>query len=80
MIEALEDKIISARIEFIHSDGDLDLILWGIDGVQVMAASDTTNNYEEIVMAAPVTGTYYLRVFSLANDVSALYTLNVEIQ
>lgn len=80
MIEALEDKTISARIEFIHADGDLDLILWGIDGVQVLAASDTTNNYEEIVLAAPVTGTYYIRVFSLANDVSARYTLNVDIQ
>lgn len=80
VIDALEDKVISARIEFVHADGDLDLVLWGVDGSQVMAASDTTNNYEEIIIAAPVTGTYYLRVFSLANNISSRYSLSVEIQ
>ena len=32
VIDALEDKVISARIEFVHADGDLDLVLWGVDG------------------------------------------------
>ena len=27
LIEALEDKTINARIEFVHADGDLDLIV-----------------------------------------------------
>ena len=80
LIEASADKMINARIEFVHADGDLDLILWGVDGTQILAASDSTNNYEEINVAAPVAGTYYLRVFSLANDISSRYTLSVQLE
>ena len=72
--------MINARIEFVHADGDLDLELWGIDGVQTLGASDTTGNAEEIIVAAPVSGTYFLRVFSLANDVASRYSLTVQME
>ena len=77
-IAGTEGKRLVVRTVFLHADGDLDLMIVGLDGVQILAASDSVENFEEAEALLPLTGTYYIRVFSLSDCAAVRYSLEVE--
>jgi transketolase C-terminal domain/subunit len=79
-IEGTAGKRVVADVSFVHADGDIDLMLRGIDGQQVLAVSDTVENSEHIEAVLPVDGVYFLRVFSLSENVKARYVLDVSLE
>lgn len=79
-IEGVAGKALNARITFLHADGDLDLMVLGLDGDQVLAASDGVGDDEEARALLPLSGTYFVRVFSLSDDARARYHLEVALE
>jgi len=63
---------LTARIEFTHASGDLDMELY--DGTNKIASSTSSNNAEEVSVSAA--GTYTLRVYGY-NGAANTYTLTV---
>ncbi|HEY4223739.1 MAG TPA: PPC domain-containing protein, partial [Myxococcota bacterium] len=70
-------KKLVADASFRQADGDIDLILLGLDGAQILAAAEGQSDGEHLEYVLPLDGTYTLRVFSLTNNARARYTLDV---
>jgi hypothetical protein len=79
-VQGVAGKRLRARIAFTHADGDLDLMLIGIDGEQTLATSDGVGDSEEADAILPVDGTYYVRVFSLSETPAARYSIEVALE
>ena len=75
-IDGVSGKTLIVDAAFIHADGDIDLMVLGIDGSQTLAASDGTSDNEHLEVTFPVDGTYFLRVFSLSDGAKVRYELN----
>jgi hypothetical protein len=78
-VEGIEGKRLIARASFLHADGDLDVMIMGQNGTQLLATSDSVSNYEEAEVELPIDGTYHVRVFSLSEGAAARYTLEIEL-
>lgn len=76
-VEGVGGKRLRAQIDFLHSDGDLDLMILGLDGQQILAASDGIGNFEETSAELPLDGTYYVRVFSLSSELRVRYRVHI---
>jgi hypothetical protein len=79
-IEANAGRRITVDANFQHALGDIDLMLLGLDGLQVLDVSDGVGNNEHIELVAPLDGVYRLRVFSLTNNARNIYTLDVDVE
>lgn len=78
-VEGVAGKKLHVRAAFAASDGDLDLMLIGIDGRQILATSDGIESEEEMTVLLPLDGIYSIRVFSLGNSARSRYTLDAEL-
>jgi hypothetical protein len=76
-IEGAAGKKLIAEASFRQADGDIDLMLIGLDGAQILAVADGTADGERLEAVLPLDGAYTLRVFSLTSGARAPYTLNV---
>lgn len=76
-VEGLADKKLIVDASFRQADGDIDLMLLGLDGAQILAVADGTSDGEHLEFILPLDGTYTLRVFSLTSGAKAPYSLNV---
>ncbi|MBN2493204.1 MAG: PPC domain-containing protein, partial [Deltaproteobacteria bacterium] len=79
-IVASEGDAISALIDFVHADGDLDLELIGPDGSTVVASSASSDDgevIEDFDVDAADAGTYTFRVFGHTADDQNVYDLLV---
>src|SRR5262249_55941337 len=63
------------RIDFQNTLGDLDMILYDAAG-NVIARSDSTNDYEQISLQGLAAGTYYLEVFGYNGATNSNYALS----
>lgn len=72
-------KLLTIDLGFLHGDGDLDLQLLGLDGVQILATSDGQVDNEELTVVLPLDGVYTIRVFSLTSGAKSQYTLTTTI-
>lgn len=79
-IEGTAGKQVSARASFVHADGDLDVMILGPDGQQILAVSDGIGNEEQAAAILPLDGTFYVRVFSLGIDARVRYSLEVTLE
>lgn len=66
-----------ARIDFSHSQGDLDFRLYDSSGT-LLTTSNGTSNSELISLAGRAAGTYYLEVFGYNSARNPNYTLTIE--
>jgi PKD repeat protein len=68
----------SVQLAFKNSDANLDLQLYSLDGVSVIASSATKNDGEQLAGKLLKAGTYYLRVFRAVGPggSNAKYTLS----
>ncbi|MFH1809446.1 MAG: PPC domain-containing protein [Pseudomonadota bacterium] len=78
-VPLLAGKRVVASIQFMPSEGDLDLQLLHPDGVTPLVTSDGVASEEHIEFVAQVDGTHYLRVYTLTSDPSARYLLTTQI-
>jgi hypothetical protein len=78
-VEGAQGKQLRARASFLHGDGDIDLQLIGLDGVQILATSDSISNVEEVEAEMPLDGIYYVRVFSLSSGAKTRYDLLIDV-
>ncbi|MFH1811761.1 MAG: PPC domain-containing protein [Pseudomonadota bacterium] len=69
---------ITARIDFQHSAGDLDLYLFAGDGSQ-LDSSETTDDTEQVEATVDTAGAYYVVVTGYSGAVGA-YTLTVTVE
>ena len=76
-IDGTAGKKLVADASFRQADGDIDLLLIGLDGSQVLAAADGAGDGEHLEVVLPLDGTYTLRVFSLQGSAKDRYTLSV---
>jgi hypothetical protein len=83
-IEGTAGKKLVVDASFRQADGDIDLMLLGLDGDQVLAVADGTSDGEHLEFILPLDapsddGPFYtLRVFSLTSGARALYSLDVQ--
>jgi hypothetical protein len=77
LVEGEAGKKLVANASFRHAEADIDLMLLGLDGLQVLAVADGTMDGESLEHVLPVDGIYTLRVFSATSGAKALYTLDV---
>jgi len=73
--EATAGQRLTISISFNHGDGDIDLMLLGLDGAQVLSVSDGRSNGEIVSAVIPADGVYTARVFSLNEDVRSRYSI-----
>ncbi|MEQ8273624.1 MAG: PPC domain-containing protein [Deltaproteobacteria bacterium] len=73
-----ENQTITARILFFHSEGNLDLILYGPNRTKVIAQSLSDTNNETITHTATQADVYSIEV-SAERNVSNSYTLELEV-
>jgi hypothetical protein len=76
-IDGIADKKLIVDASFRQADGDIDLMLLGLDGAQILAVADGTSDGEHLEFILPLDGTYTLRVFSLTSGAKASYSLAV---
>jgi hypothetical protein len=69
---------ITFKIDFVHSEGDLDMTLEGPTGTQ-LAKSDSTANQETCAASGLAAGTYYARIYGY-NGAKAKYAATVTVQ
>lgn len=79
-IDGVGGKRLRARIDFLHSDGDLDLMILGLDGQQILSASDGVGDTEETSAELPLDGTYFVRVFSLSTELRSRYRIELALE
>ncbi len=79
LVDGVAGKKLVARVTFLHADGDLDLMILGLGGTQVLASSDGIGNVEQAEAILPLDGTYTVRVFSLTNGAAARYNLELSL-
>lgn len=65
-------------LQFHAVDGDLDLGLRSTDRTTLITSSEDIGSQEEIIHRFPVTGTFYLRVYSIDTHPRARYVLSAE--
>ncbi len=75
LVDGTAGKTLVADLSFRQADGDLDLMLLGLDGAQVLAVADGTSDGEHLERVLPLDGTYVLRVFSLTSGAAARYSI-----
>lgn len=78
-IEGVADKKLVVDASFRQADGDIDLMLLGLDGVQILEVADGTSDGEHLEVVLPLDGTYTLRVFSLTSGAKAPYALATQL-
>lgn len=78
--EGTAGKQLRARAAFLHADGDIDLMILGSNGQQILAVSDGVGNVEQAEAILPLDGTYYVRVFSLSSSIRSRYSLEVSLE
>ncbi|MCC7070422.1 MAG: hypothetical protein IT383_03810 [Deltaproteobacteria bacterium] len=79
LVEGTAGKVLVADLSFRQADGDLDLMLLGLDGAQVLAVADGTSDGEHLERVLPLDGSYVLRVFSLTSGAAARYSIATEL-
>lgn len=67
----------TVNIDFSHSQGDLDLILYNQNGTEIIR-SETTEGFEEISLAGLDAGTYQLQVFGYEGATNPNYSLLID--
>jgi hypothetical protein len=67
-------------LTFAHGDADLDVQLLGLDGVQILATSDTASDNESLEAILPLDGDYTVRVFSLTSGARARYFITTRLE
>lgn len=77
VVDGTAGKKLVVDASFRQADGDLDLMLVGIDGEQVLAVADGTADGEHLEVVLPLDGRYTLRVFSLTSGARTRYSLAV---
>ena len=75
VIEGVADKKLIVDASFRQADGDIDLMLLGLDGAQILEVADGTSDGEHLELVLPLDGIYTLRVFSLTSGARAPYSL-----
>lgn len=75
LVDGTAGKKLVVDLSFRQADGDLDLMLLGLDGEQVLAVADGTSDGEHLERVLPLDGTYVLRVFSLTSGAAARYSI-----
>lgn len=63
-IPAEEGESVTAVLDFVDADGDLDLRLFDPNGTQVASSESTTADTESLVSTASLSGLYRLQVYS----------------
>ncbi|MFZ9888196.1 MAG: PPC domain-containing protein, partial [Myxococcota bacterium] len=79
VVDGEAGKLLHARIAFLNADGDLDLMIVGTDGNQILAASDGIGNEEQTSAVLPIDGQYFVRVFALNSGARARYSLEISL-
>jgi hypothetical protein len=79
VIEGIADKKLIIDASFRQAEGDIDLMLLGLDGVQILEVADGTSDGEHLEALLPLDGNYGLRVFSLTSGARAPYSLATEL-
>jgi hypothetical protein len=68
----------SVAINFLHSQGDLDLALYNVYG-QRLRYSDSVTNSETVSLSGLAAGTYYVRAYGYAGATNPAYSLSVKV-
>ena len=71
---------LNVSLAFNHGDGDIDLMLLGTDGQQILAISDSRANTESASVVLPIDGIYYARVFSLNESPRNRYSIDASVE
>jgi hypothetical protein len=75
-VDGTAGKTLVVDLSFRQAEGDLDLMLLGLDGQQILAVSDGTSDGEHLEKLLPLDGRYTIRVFSLTSGAKARYSLD----
>jgi len=65
------------KIDFTHSQGDLDLYVYRSDGTTVVGSSTGTGNTEQVSLSGQPAGTYYVKVYGYNGAQNPSYTLTI---
>ena len=68
----------SVAIDFAHSEGDLDLSLYGADGTALLGTCETVGDRETISLNGRGAGTYFVKVAGREEAVSPGYALTIQ--
>ena len=79
-VEGAAGKRLVVDLSFLHADGDLDVMVLGLDGSQILAVADGQADGEHLELILPLDGVYTLRVFSLTSNAKARYTLTTALE
>lgn len=79
-VEGAAGKQLRARASFLHADGDIDVMILGSDGQQILGVSDGVGNVEQAEAILPLDGIYYVRVFSLSASIRSRYSLEISLE
>ncbi|MCC7111905.1 MAG: hypothetical protein IT382_21600 [Deltaproteobacteria bacterium] len=80
VVSGTAGKKLVADLSFRQADGDLDLMLLGLDGQQVLAVADGSSDGEHLEAILPLDGDYALRVFSLTSGAVARYSIATSLE
>jgi|GEM_PF-861001 len=78
-VDGLSGKKLRATASFLHSQGDIDVQILNFDGRDILGVADGIADVEVAEAILPLDDTYYVRVFTLTEDVDARYELTVEL-
>jgi hypothetical protein len=79
-LSILEGQQLLVRIEFVNSDGDLDMVIYKMDESQnliQMAISESKRDYEEIQINVVESADYYIRVYPYYDGINTTYNLSI---
>ena len=79
VIAGVADKKLIVDASFRQADGDIDLMLFGLDGAQILEVADGTSDGEHLEVVLPLDGVYTLRVFALTGGARARYSLATQL-
>ena len=66
------------RIDFTHSQGDLDMVVYGSDALIFGASTSDSENREEVSLYGAPADTYYVRVYGWQGASNPDYTLTID--
>ncbi|MFO0806899.1 MAG: pre-peptidase C-terminal domain-containing protein [Gemmataceae bacterium] len=66
----------NVSINFTHSVGDLDMVVYGSDGTTIVGSSGGTTNTESVNFTSAAGGTYYVKVYGYSSATGA-YTMRI---
>jgi hypothetical protein len=81
-IDLQAETTLTVSLEFLHANGDLDLYIYSDESFDVqylIAASDSTDDYEQAVANISFAGTYYIAVVPYGQEVYTSYTMTISI-